>query len=111
MEADLTFGPEWAVLELLCIGLDEPDRRSRFDALITSGELHWGELLEQAIRHKMEVTLAHELGFSPLRDQVPSRIYRHLCGVYDVNFDRRRSWYAAVHGIVTAFEAKGIPVA
>lgn len=111
MAPDLTFGPEWALLELLCIGLDDPDRRARFEELVTSGELNWGELLEQAIRNKMEANLAYHLLPEHLAEAVPDRIFKHLCSVYDVNLYRRKPWYETVHRVVTAFEAKGIPVA
>ncbi len=111
MVPDLTFGPEWATLELLCIGIDAPDRRARFEELVTSGELHWGELLEQAIRNKMEAMLAYHLLPEHLVGAVPDRIFKHLCGVYDANLYRRKPWYETVHRIVTAFEAKDIPVA
>ena len=111
MTPDLEFGPEWALLELLCLGLDTPDRQTRFEDLITSGDLHWGELLEQAVRHKMEVLLARHLGFGPIGEAVPIRILRHLRGVYDANVYRRKFWYEALHKVVTGLEERGIPVA
>ncbi|MEO1087338.1 MAG: nucleotidyltransferase family protein, partial [Acidobacteriota bacterium] len=111
MAPDLKFGPEWAVLELLCVGLDAPDRRARFEELVTSGELHWGELLEQAIRNKMEAMLAYHLLPAHLVGAVPDRLFKHLCGVYDANLYRRKPWYETVHRVVAALEAKDIPVA
>lgn len=110
MKPDTDLGPEWALLELLTIGLDAPGNQGHFEELVTSGTLHWGELLDQAIRHKMEVMLAFHLGFGPLAETLPVRILRHLRSVYDVNFYRRTSWYETLHSVVTALEAKGIPV-
>lgn len=111
MVPDLEFGPEWATLELLCIGLDDEARRARFEELINSGELNWGELLEQAIRNKMETMLAYHLLPEHLVEAVPARIFRHLCSVYDVNLYRRKFWYETVHRVCTAFEAADVAVA
>lgn len=110
MTRDLKFGPEWAFLELLCVGLDQPGNQEQFDELLTSGTLNWGEVLEQTIRHKMETMVAYHLAFSSHRSHVPVRILRHLRTVYDVNLYRRERWYATVANIVRALEAKGIPV-
>jgi hypothetical protein len=111
MKNDSPFGPEWTLLELLTLGLGEPERRARFEQIVTSGELHWGELLEQAIRHKVEVLLAYHLSFGEIAEALPVRILRHLRGVYDVNLHRRKGWYETLHGVITAFEAQGISVA
>lgn len=111
MTPNLDLGHEWALLELLAIGLDAPGHREMFEELVTSGELNWGEVLEQALRHKMEVLLAWHLTSKELRDALPLRILRHLETTYDVNVYRRKFWYETLHRVVTAFEAQNIPVA
>jgi len=110
MTPDLSLGPEWTLLELLTIGLDEPKHQVLFEGLVTSGELNWGELLEQAIRHKMEAMLAWHLVYGPFGEAVPRRILGHLQTIYDANLYRRKFWYETVHQVITALEAKGIPV-
>ena len=40
--------------------------------------MDWGELLEQALRHKMVPMLAHHVVSAGLRFDVPTSIYQHL---------------------------------
>src|SRR5205807_542995 len=46
--------------------------------LLTTDTLKWGELLEQALRHKMFPMLAHQIMSASLRFDVPTNIYMHL---------------------------------
>src|SRR5881392_1811087 len=75
---DQAFGPEWTILELLAREVtDEPEREMVRDLLLADS-LNWGELLEQALRHKMLPMLAHHIISADLRFDVPATIYQHL---------------------------------
>lgn len=75
---DQSLGPEWTILELLARGIaDDSERQMTRDLLLTD-PLDWGELLEQALRHKMLPMLAHHIISAGLRFDVPTTIYLHL---------------------------------
>jgi hypothetical protein len=75
---DQSLGPEWTILELLARGVvDDPERQLIRD-LVSADTLNWGELLEQALRHKMVPILAHHIISAGLRFDVPTTIYIHL---------------------------------
>jgi hypothetical protein len=80
-----SLGPEWPILELLAREIvDEPERRMARDLLLAD-DLDWGELLEQALRHKMLPMLAHHIISADLRFDVPTSIYMHLESVLEWN--------------------------
>ena len=74
---DQSLGVEWTILELLARGIDDPGRQMVRDLLLAD-TLNWGELLEQALRHKMLPILAHHIISAGLRFDVPTSIYMHL---------------------------------
>lgn len=75
---DPSLGPEWTLLELLARGIVDDSERQVARDLLLAGDLNWGELLEQALRHKMLPTLAHHVIASGLRFDIPTSIYMHL---------------------------------
>ena len=75
---DQSLGPEWAILELLARGIVDDSEQQTARDLLLSGTLDWGELLEQALRHKMLPMLAHHVVAADLRFEVPTTIYQHL---------------------------------
>lgn len=85
---DLVLGPEWALLELLVIGLDEPDADSLFVRLLQSDDLHWGETLHQALRHGMVAQLAFTLTSGKYQETIPTEILHHLHQVLSLNRHR-----------------------
>ncbi len=107
---DLTFGPEWAVLELLCLGPSTPGQHEAFVELVQSGRLNWGELLDQALRHRMLPLLAYHVSSSALEEAIPSRIAEHLIRVLDLNKHRRVVWYREAASILEALGERGVPV-
>ena len=75
---DQSLGVEWAVLELLARGIaDEQERQTLRDLVVADG-CNWGELLEQALRHKMLPMLAYYVISTDLRFEIPVTIYQHL---------------------------------
>ena len=75
---DRSLGSEWTILELLARGIVDDSERQTARDLILSDTLNWGELLEQALRHKMLPMLAHHIISAGLRFDVPTTIYQHL---------------------------------
>ena len=75
---DQSLGSEWTILELLARGIVEDAERQMVRDLLLSDALDWGELLEQALRHKMLPMLAHHIIWAGLRFDVPTSIYLHL---------------------------------
>ena len=75
---DQSLGPEWTILELLARGVLDDSERQMVRELVLTGTLDWGELLEQAVRHKMLPMLAHHIISAGLRFDVPTTIYMHL---------------------------------
>ena len=58
---DHSLGPEWTILELLARGIVDDAERQMAQDLLLSETLDWGELLEQALRHKMLPMLGHHV--------------------------------------------------
>jgi hypothetical protein len=82
---DRSLGAEWTILELLARGIVDDSERQMFrDLLVTEG-LNWGELLEQALRHKMVPMLAYQIIADELRFDVPTPIFLHLESVLEWN--------------------------
>lgn len=104
---DLALGPEWTLLELLCLGLTTPREQERFEELVRSDDLHWGELLEQALRHKMLPTLAFYVSSAELEDVVPPLIMAHLQSLLDLNRRKIAIFRKEAARIVRAFDEQG----
>src|ERR1043166_6088818 len=85
---DLALGPEWALLELLVIGLEDLDAETLFAKLIQSDELHWGETLQQALRHGMVAQLAFALTSDKYQKAIPTELLHHLHQVLSLNRHR-----------------------
>jgi len=75
---DQSLGSEWTILELLARGIVNDSERQMVRELLVSDTINWGELLEQALRHKMLPMLAHHAISEGLRFDVPMSIYQHL---------------------------------
>jgi hypothetical protein len=75
---DRSLGPEWTILELLARGIVNDSERQMVRDLLVAENLNWGELLEQALRHKMVPMLAYHIISNDLRFDVPTSIYLHL---------------------------------
>ena len=73
-----SLGSEWTILELLARGIVDDSERQMIRDLLVAETLNWGELLEQALRHKMVPMLAHHVISADLRFDVPTSIYMHL---------------------------------
>lgn len=107
---DLAFGPEWALLELLCLGLITQEEQDAFTELVKSGSLDWGILLEQALRHKMLPLLAYHTIMTEPGQAVPRRVQDHFRAVIDLNRHKRTIWYPEADKIICFLGERGIQV-
>ncbi len=82
---DQSLGSEWTILELLARGIVDDLEQQMVRDLLLAETLDWGELLEQALRHKMLPMLAYHIISASLRFDVPRSIYQHLESALDWN--------------------------
>ncbi|HFC11230.1 MAG TPA: hypothetical protein ENJ56_00195, partial [Anaerolineae bacterium] len=105
---DLKFGAEWALLELLCLGLTNETEQAAFSELLTT-TLDWGILLEQALRHKLLPLLAfHTITTPP--PHMPRRIREHLRLILEINRHKRTLWYQEADRVIQALDKQGVRV-
>ncbi len=77
--------------------------------LLEDSSLHWGEVLHQALRHRMLPLLAHTLRHHHLIDVIPPEIQEVLLTTLSVNRHVLEAGYAIIQEIIDAFQAQGIP--
>lgn len=106
---DLALGPEWAILELLCHPPQRPDRDDHLRTLLHSPRLHWGELLEQALRHKLLPTLAAHLSTQAADTVVPRPMAAHLRLVWRTHQHRAALYRGEAERLTKYFRDAGIP--
>ena len=69
---NLSFGKEWALLELITLGLYSVEEQEMFADLIQSEDLNAKELIEQARRHKILTLLAFYILSNKYKQKVSS---------------------------------------
>lgn len=85
-KSNLSLGVEWKLLELVCLGLETSHEYELFEKLLTStDDIRWGEMLEQALRHKIICALAFHLTSKEFRHIVPLSVRRFLETTLDLN--------------------------
>jgi Uncharacterised nucleotidyltransferase len=102
---DQSLGPEWTILELLARGLVDDAERQMVRDLLLADTLNWGELLEQALRHKMLPMLAYHVISADLRFDAPTSIYMHLESALEWN-----RWQIEVFRRETVRVAQGLAI-
>ncbi len=97
MQMNTELGAEWDLLELVCMGVDDEQRLRQVQDILDHGKVHWGELLEQAIRHKVLPLLAEAIISTQQTDKtvqdkevhlhqaIPVMVAKHLQQVLDTN--------------------------
>ena len=97
---DLDLGQEWAIMELVCLGLENPEQNQLFQDLIQAENLSWGEILEQSIRHKLLPPLAYHVFYNDLEDTAPLVIREQLMHSLDINRRRVQKYYQEAERII-----------
>ena len=77
--------------------------------LLTTDTMKWGELLEQALRHKMFPMLAHQIMPASLRFDVPTNIYMHLESALEWNRWQIEVFRRETVRVAQALADRGIP--
>jgi hypothetical protein len=85
---DFAYGLEWTILELLCKGLTSSAEQEVFFDLVNSDHLNWGELIEQAVRHRMLPNVAYHVTSRRLRNTTLLDVEKHLRTALDLNRHR-----------------------
>jgi len=106
---DQSLGPEWTILELLARGIVDDSEREIARELLTGKSLNWGELLEQALRHKMLPILAHEVISAGLKFDVPTPIYQHLESALEWNRHQIEIFRQETVRVAQGLTDRGIP--
>ena len=106
---DRSLGPEWTILELLARGIVDDSERQMVRDLLLSDTLDWGELLEQALRHKMLPMLAHHIISAGLRFDVPTSIYMHLESALEWNRWQIEVFRRETVRVAQGLAGRGIP--
>ena len=106
---DLALDTELELLELLCLGLTTPCEQKMFEDLIRSSCLHWGELLEQALRHKMLPMLAFHATSSQFKETVPKFVRSHLWTALGLNIHKTAILRREAARIVRVLDEQSIP--
>ena len=92
--------PEWRLLEIIACGAD---RSEAVQELLDDPSFHWGELIEQALRHRMFPIVARRMLDSSLVEYVPRRLQRHLRNTHQVNVRNLQIYQRAVEEIAETF--------
>ena len=106
---DQSLGPEWTILELLARGIIDDSEVQMVRDLLTTDTLKWGELLEQALRHKMLPMLSHHIISAELRFDVPMNIYMHLESALEWNRWQIEVFRRETVRVAQALADRGIP--
>ena len=105
-ETDL--GPEWTVLEQLALGGDE-DPAFLLDLAQRQG-FSWGELIDQALRHKMAPLVAERFTRPDLAACSPPFVRRHFESMLDVNRHILRFMRSETARVLAALGSRGVRV-
>jgi hypothetical protein len=106
---DQSLGSEWTILELLAPGIVDDSEWQMVRDLLLSDTLDWGELLEQALRHKMLPILAHHIISAGLRFDVPTSIYLHLESALEWNRWQIEVFRRETVRVAQGLAGRGIP--
>lgn len=105
-EAD--FGPEWSILERLCLDATSTSDQAALRAMVGRADLRWGELMEQAVRHGMLPMLAHAVISLGMRFEIPRQVFDLLVSALEVNRWRIAVFRQEAVRVVDALEGAGI---
>jgi len=104
---DLNLGKEWALLELLTLGLTSPQEREMFTQLLSEKNLNWKLLLTQAERHKMLNYLAFEVTEN-YPDFLPQVVKQYLDDLLFLNRHKLKIYRREAAKIVTALQQEKV---
>jgi hypothetical protein len=104
---DLALGKEWAILELLSLGLGTDEAQTEFTNLIRS-DINWGELVEQALRHRVWLLLAYESTRLHVREAAPVEVEMMFQSLLGFNRHKLALFRREASRIVHALERRNV---
>jgi hypothetical protein len=104
-------GTEWTLLELLCVGPLEGERRERFHQIITDGGVDYGSLLVHATTHRLANLVAYAFQDDELANAVPPQLRGELLGQLLANRRKVQALTEIAEEVVQTVAQAGIPVA
>lgn len=107
---DLQLGPEWALLELVCLGVETPARQALLGDLLKQAHFDWGELLEQAARHKLIWLLTQVLEAANHLHDVPRYIRHLLINALRLNRHELALLRREAAQLLRVFQQAGVPL-
>jgi hypothetical protein len=102
---------EWRLLELVSLGLDGEDDVVEFEKIIGDARLNWGEVLDQAVRHKVIHLLARTVATRNAGGTLPRFLGQHLAELLRVNRHRLRLYRQEALDVTQALTRGGVRVA
>ena len=108
---DQSLGAEWAVLELMSMGLHHEEMRGEFVRLVESGDLDWGKLLMQSLSHKLIAMLAYSVASLDIAERIPRYVRELLQRELAFNKHKNESLRREAVRITRAFTDRDIPFA
>ena len=107
---DLSLGKEWALLELLALGLYTSTEQDMFAKLLKSQDLDWQKLIAQAKRHKILPLLAFYILSEQFFELVPQNIQvqSQFQKILFINKHKLSIYRQEVARIIKAFQQKNI---
>jgi hypothetical protein len=102
---------EWRILELAALGPESDDERTEFAALSSRPDLHWGEVLDQAIRHKLLHLLSYYVTEGANCTFVPPMLSEHMRETLRVSRQRVSLFRQAAVKIAATLHDRGVRVA
>jgi hypothetical protein len=102
---------EWRILELAALGLSDDNERAEFESLADRHDLHWGEVLDQAIRHKLLHLLGYHITEETHCTSVPPMLSEHMRETLRVSRQRVSLFRQAAADIAATLHDRGARVA
>ena len=99
---------EWRLLELVSLGSWDHTTTKEFEHILNLPTLDWGEVLHQAIRHKLLPLLALEIITNHLMTSIPRTVAGHLVQSLRINRHRLNLYRMEVVRVSNALKAAGV---
>ncbi|MFL5739967.1 MAG: nucleotidyltransferase family protein [Flavisolibacter sp.] len=102
--------PEWQILKLISIGIEANTKNRELIELFQSPEFSWGELIEQAILHRVLPLLAHTILYKLKSSElfIPVKIYQHFEQSLELNIYKTKIYRREAAKIAELLRRNGV---
>ncbi len=108
MSLNENLSQEWLILEQCALLLNPGASSTTLSELLSEQTLHWGEIIQQALRHNMLPLLAYVIQRNDLTKKVPHEFRDLLSVALSMNRHELTIGYREIARIVEAFEQQSI---